>query len=125
MSDEAIEVPFRVDGGAQIDHSRAVAALEPPVLIKGKSVIEMMTDVGNAVENVVFHFANAFGKIVENLNGLFGFYAYPLDQRRGYALHHETRVIKPAKGGKTCFAWRYDRWVPVHREHGRGWVWSE
>lgn len=35
-----------------------------------------------------------------------------------------TRIVRPAKGGNTFFAWRDGQWTPVHREHGTGWVWS-
>lgn len=35
-----------------------------------------------------------------------------------------TRIVRPAKGGTTFLAWREDRWAPVRREHGSGWVWS-
>ncbi len=36
----------------------------------------------------------------------------------------DTRIIKPPKHGKTFYGWRNDRWAPVHRERGVGWVWS-
>jgi hypothetical protein len=42
----------------------------------------------------------------------------------------ETRVVRPTgkqhrKGTATWLAWREDRWVPIHRVAGIGWVWSE
>jgi hypothetical protein len=35
-----------------------------------------------------------------------------------------TRIVRPPKGGGTFLAWRDGQWVPVHREHGAGWMWS-
>jgi hypothetical protein len=43
----------------------------------------------------------------------------------GQPVDPDTRIIKPPKNGKTFYGWRDDRWVPIHREHGAGWVWSE
>lgn len=42
----------------------------------------------------------------------------------GLPVEAGTRIVKPAKGGKTFFGWRDDRWAPVHRVKGVGWVWS-
>lgn len=35
-----------------------------------------------------------------------------------------TQIVRPTKGGTTFLAWRDGQWVPVHREHGAGWMWS-
>jgi len=42
----------------------------------------------------------------------------------GLPVEAGTRIVKPARGGKTFFGWRDGCWVPVHRVQGVGWVWS-
>ena len=43
----------------------------------------------------------------------------------GQPLPEDVRPVRPRKGTEMWLAWRKDRWVPVYREQGVGWVWSE
>lgn len=48
----------------------------------------------------------------------------PQTESRPVPVPSGTRIVRPTRGGTTFLAWRDGEWVPVHREHGSGWMWS-
>lgn len=117
MSDKAIEVPFRVDGGVWSD--RALVEPTPP-----SPWSLLLEEFGRHFAEPLSRFLEAATGVVEELGRV---WRQATDQGwfAGERAPNSAIVVKPAKCGKTFLAWRYDRWVPVHRERGRGWVWSE
>ena len=43
----------------------------------------------------------------------------------GQPIPVDVRPVRPKRHATTWLAWRDNRWVPVHRDKGLGWVWSE
>ena len=43
----------------------------------------------------------------------------------GQPIPVDVRPVRPKQHATTWLAWRDNRWVPVHRVKGLGWVWSE
>jgi hypothetical protein len=43
----------------------------------------------------------------------------------GQPIPADVRPVRPKQHATTWLAWRDNRWVPVHRVKGLGWVWSE
>ena len=43
----------------------------------------------------------------------------------GQPIPTDVRPVRPKRHATTWLAWRDNRWVPVHRDKGLGWVWSE
>ena len=43
----------------------------------------------------------------------------------GQPIPTDVRPVRPKRHATTWLAWRDNRWAPVHRVKGLGWVWSE
>lgn len=103
---------MRTDRGSDADESQSIAER---LIDHVAEAAERIGDAGHAivegvqerVERVVSRFHHDEPSII------------------GQPIPDDVRPVRPKKNSSTWLAWREDKWVPVHRVKGVGWVWSE
>lgn len=111
--DQPIEVPYRVDGGIWSNEAPALPGPPDPFL----EMVQMFEAAGRAIGDALLEaFSGIVGVVTQFVDA---FTDTPMPVPPG------TQIVKPARGGKTFLAWRGNCWVPVHRQRGVGWLWSE